>query len=208
MKAEILMSLTAAQGVPLDGKGATPMELAEAAKWFRHGGNGQDGSVRWSGPSKSSRSYRASAWSLSECAFACRGLPERSYLALRYRYALDDTALQPLRQLLIAFAERRQHIERWPPKVETLGGPAPYVGRLVDMALVEERQPWRFVGSSDESRGRPRNLRVILMGVTLPTWHKRLAPKYEAIRGEFEQWVGDGAARMQNALREDNTSND
>jgi len=204
LKPEILIALTAPSGIALDGsKGATLLERAQMAAWFKPGRGGRDGSVRWSS-NKSTRSSKPATWSLAECALACAGLPDHIHLALRFSFARDDAALWPLRNHLTAFAAARQRIEGWSKTVHTLGvaKQMPYLTRLVDMALLEERQPARFKGG-DGTMGHPQNLRPILMGVNRDLWRRHLAKPYEAIRDEYLAWVGIGLARMRKALRDE-----
>ncbi len=199
MNPEVLTSLTAAKGAPMDGKGATARELAEQARWFRPGVGLKDGRVRWGG-AKSTHSSKKAEWTLAECAMACRGLDNRYFLALRFSYALDDLALWPLRAALLQFANRQKNLEDWPDTVPTVFGTRPFLEGLVDMTLVEDRQPWRFQQAAGNGKTVP--MGQILMGVERHNWTRKLQPIYEIIGQEYRIWLSVGAGHMRKWLGE------
>jgi hypothetical protein len=203
LKAETLISLTAAKGVPLDGsRGSTPASMLEASQWFKAGRDGTDGHVRWSS-NKSTRSSKAAEWTLAEAAMACGGLKDEYHWALRYSYALDDSVIWRLRAALLAFAEGRSRAERWQATVITDKGRQPYLRGLVDLVLIEDRQPSRFLKPSKAAPGRPRCMQALLLGVTTHLWRNCLEPRYELILTEYRFWLGAGAAHMRRALRDE-----
>jgi hypothetical protein len=203
MNPEVLTSLTAAKGVPLDGsRGATLKEMSELASWFRPGRNvGNtyvDGRVRW-GAAKSTASSKKPEWTLAEAGVACHGLAEKYYLALRFSYALDDTALHRLRWLLMAYALREASLNDWPEKLPTLAGTVHYLQRLVDMALLEERHPSRF--RQKDAKGKPIALGRIIMNVDQNVWYRKMEPIYETIVSQYRTWLSIGAGHMRKWLR-------
>jgi hypothetical protein len=204
LKPEILVSLTASHGIALDGsRGATPLELAEEAAWFKPGRGGQDGTVRWSS-NKATRSSKPATWSLAECALACRGLDERYHLALRFTYALDDSVIYRLRAALVAFAERRSRVEKWPATVYTDKGRLPYLQALVDLVLLEDRRPSLFIKApKGGGMGRPRIMHAVILGITTDLWRRCVEPKFEAVRIEYIRWLGVGTGHMRRALRDE-----
>ena len=201
MKPEILTALTTAAGIALDGsRGATQRELADRSHWFTPGSGAENGKVRWCS-SKTTASSKPNEWSLAEAGMACGGMEEKYFLALRYTHALDDTALHPLRRRLLEFAKVRQRIERWPALIPTLDGTKPYLQDLVDMALLEDRAPFRF--RRTDTQGRPVNMCRVIMNVEHKTWYRKLEPIYEAIVQEYRDWLGVGISHMRRALRND-----
>lgn len=203
MKAEILIGLTTADGVPLDSHRGSPLENAEHTRWFRPGHGDCNGSVRWSS-NKPTRSSKKPEWTHAEAAMACKDLDERYYLALLFSFARDDSALWDLRRHMLAFAESRQRIERWPKTVRTLSGEEkPYLTRLVDVSLMEERSPSRFIRGEPRATGRPANIRPILLDVNRDIWRRKLQGPYEALIQEYQIWLGIGAAHMGRRLREE-----
>jgi hypothetical protein len=202
LKPEILVSLTAAHGIALDGsRGATPLELAEQAHWFQPGKGDRNGRVRWSS-NKSTRSSKPATWSLAEAAMACKDLDERYYMALRFAYALDDSVIHRLRAALVAFAERRSRVERWPATVFTDKGQLPYLQALADMVLLEDRRPALFLKPQNPGKGRPRVMHALILGITTDLWRRCVEPMFETIRSEYIGWLGVGVSHMRRALRD------
>ena len=199
----ILIGITTAHGVALDGsRGATPLELAEQAAWFRPGSGDQNGQMRWGG-ARSSPSTQRPKWTLAEAAVAAGGLDERFHLALRYSFARDDSAVTRLQAALWGFVKSRQAIERWFERLEPRADERKsYAEDLVDLCLLEERHPARFSAPGEGSVGRPKNLRPILMGVNADIWRRKLSRPYEAVRAEYQSWLAVGIAHMRRRLVE------
>lgn len=193
---EILMSLTAAKGVPFDGKGATPRELAEQSAWFRPGrGKDPTGKVRWNLP-RGDRSSKAPQWTMAEAAMACKGLDERYFFALRYQFAMDDSIYRPLNYHLGKYAAAQKRREDWPSKVATADGEQFFLPLLVEMHLMEVRQPWRFIRLDSKAPGMCR----IIMNVPEHTWRRVLQPIYETIGDEYRRWISVGTGHMRRWL--------
>jgi hypothetical protein len=197
MNPEILTSLTAAKGIPFDGKGATSRELSDQAKWFKPGkGRNPTGKVRWNLP-RGDRSMKAVEWSMAEAAMACKGLEERYFFALRYQFALDDSVYTPLNYHLYKFAAMQMRRSKWPTRVMTLDGQrCYYMSLLVDMQLMEVRQPWRFICVDSKAPGMCR----ILMNVNKNTWARHLEPIYQVIGAEYQRWIAVGIGHMRRWL--------
>lgn len=202
MKPEVLTALTAAKGVPFEGKGATTRELAEMAGWFQPGrsagGTYQDGKVRWNLP-KGDRVAKAPKWSLAECAMACKGLDERAFHAVRFEYALDDSVFFSLHRHLLKYARRERKLQNWPATVVLGTAKSDYLPLLAAMWLLEVRQPWRFL--REEKSPTPSMWRV-LMGCNRHTWGKQLEPIYETVADEYRRWVAIGVGHMRKRLSE------
>ena len=196
MNPEILTSLTAAKGVPFDGKGATSRELSDQAAWFKPGNGLVNGKVRWNLP-RGDRSMKAVEWSMAEAAMACKGLEERYFFALRYQFALDDSVYHALKVHLYKYAAAQKRRHRWPTTVMTSVGERRYLSLLVEMQLMEIRQPWRFIRLDSKTPGMGR----ILMDVNKNTWARRLEPVYEIIGGEFKRWIAVGTGHMRRWLQ-------
>lgn len=195
MNPEMLTALTAAKGVPFEGRGATLRELAEQAGWFKPGKGKANGKVRWNLPS-GDRSAKAAEWSMAEAAMACQGLDQRYFYALRYQYALDDSVYYPLRRYLFAYAVRQKKRQHWPTLIETDDGEKRYLMTLVEMQLIEIRVPWRFVRNDSKQPGINRSI----MHVSKNTWARRLEPIYETLGGEYRRWLSVGVAHMRRWL--------
>jgi hypothetical protein len=80
---------------------------------------------------------------------------------------------------------------------------SPYIQRLCDIALIEERSPSRFRGGDGVTSGRPVNIRPILLNVSPDTWRHRLQNPYECLRQEYQMWLSTGARHMRKRLREE-----
>lgn len=138
------------------------------------------------------RTSKQIEWTHAEAAMACKGLDDRYFSAHRYTYALDDSCFFRLSVSLWEWALERRERERWPSTVVTMGGANErYMRELVEMWLVEVRQPWRFVRQPN----RP-DLRRLIMNVSEPVWRRRLSPIYEAIAEEFVCWLAIARAHM------------
>lgn len=150
---------------------------------------------------RGTRSMKASEWSLSEAAQACGGLHNRYFFAHRYTYALDDSVFHSLARFLLEWALERRETprDRWPTHVVTLSGENKrFLRDLVDLWMLEVRQPWRFVRKPNGP-----DLRRIIMDVSEPTWRRRLSPIYETIAEEFVCWLSIARGHMQARLRDD-----
>lgn len=197
MTPEVLTSLTSAKGIPFDGKGATPRELAEQSAWFKPGSGPLNGKVRWNLP-RGDRSTRPSEWTMAEAAMACHGLEERYFFALRFQFALDDSVYHAVKAYLYKYAAAQKRRHNWPTRVMTLNGERRYLAMLVEMQLVEIRQPWRFIRLDSKAPGMCR----IIMNVAEPVWRRKLQPIYETIGGEYQRWIAVGSGHMRRWLQE------
>lgn len=200
MKPETLISITAPASRTPDGSHApTMLDLIDRQNWFQRGKGTENGRMRWS-PPKGDRTTKKPAWTIAEAAIACRGLDERHHNALRFEFALDDSAFYPLQRALLIFAVRQRTLQRWPRKVITLGGTVEFLPELITMHLIEVRQPWRF--KRTQATQTPPMWQV-LMNVDDATWRKKLSPIYETIGDEYKNWRDIGLAKMWRTLRED-----
>lgn len=164
---------------------------------------------------RNTRTSKPLEWTHAECAQACQGLEERYFQALRYTYALDDSVFHSLSTRLWEWALERREVlnerdeqgryvvkserDRWPATVPTLSGKQErYVRDLVDMWMMEVRQPWRFVRRPNDP-----DLRQVIMNVSEAVWRRRLSPIYEAIADEFVCWLAIGAGHMRFRLRDE-----
>lgn len=154
-------------------------------------------------------------WTAQDAAFACGGLPPRIYAALCFTYAGDEskqwTLISELQTWVgIAKRKERQAIAEWAKQREE-GGPiegrpatiwtedaCSRVGDMVQMWLLEVREPWRF--ARHENAPTP-DLRRILIAVDKDRWRRHYSPAYEALGEEFTKWLSIGAGRMRKWLR-------
>lgn len=197
MNPETLVALTSAKGVPFDGKGATPRELAEQARWFKPGvGKDPLGTMRWNLP-RGDRSTVPREWTMAEAAMACKDLEQRYFFALRYQFALDDSTYHFLRAELHKFALAQMRKHKWHSTVATHDGERRYLLMLVEMQLVEIRQPWRFIRLDSKAPGMCR----IIMNVPEHTWRRVLQPIYTVIGTEYQRWVSVGTGHMRKWLK-------
>jgi hypothetical protein len=194
---EILTSITAAKGIEFDGRGATARELREQSNWWRPGTGKLNGKVRWNLP-RGDRCLRAAEWSLAEAAMACHQLDERYFFALRFQFALDDSVYYALRRHLLTYARGQARRHDWPTTVPTFKGQRRYLTPLVDMQLLEIRQPWRFIRKDSKAPGMCR----LILNVNEITWRRQVAPLYEVIAEEYRRWIGVGVRHMRLWMRD------
>lgn len=229
MTPELLMSLTAAKGLPMPNEEGTRVDaigdllrrekrLREITRKLRERGEGDVADALEASPQgahfggtatgKNTRTSKPLEWTHAECAQACRGMDDRYFQALRYTYALDDTSFFPLHRELTEWALEYREVRddtgrvikhRWPSHVVTQGGEnRRFLRELVDMWLLEVRQPWRFIRKPNAA-----DLRRVIMDVSEPIWRRRLSPVYETIADEFVCWLSIGAAHMRYRLRDE-----
>lgn len=145
-------------------------------------------------------------WTARDAAQACAGLPPRIYAALCFTYAGDESKYWTLLSELQRWADRvtrgemcmRRMVDNPPPRVWTEEACAD-VGALVEMWLLEVKQPWRFARQD----GAPTpDLRRVIMACDQKTWQRRYSQAYEAIGLEFTTWLDVGAKRMRKRLRD------
>lgn len=123
-------------------------------------------------------------WTIREVGLACSGMPQHVFDAALYLYAGEDGVRHRLALWLLEWTLKEREQRKWPRTVVTLAGPRKYARDLCDLYLCEVRSPWRF----KQSPNRP-NVRRVVMDVSEGVWSSRLAPVYEAIHGEFSQWI-------------------
>lgn len=220
MTPELLQTLTAAKGLPMPNEAAVTVDslttmfrnekrLREMARKLHQGGVLPSDSDRafadYFGNTvtgRQTRSMKPVEWTIAECAQACQGLDDRYFYALRYTYALDDSVFHRLGTHLwewsLEYRDQMHPRDRWPKTVATLGGVSVrFLRDMVDLWLMEVRQPWRFVRRPNDP-----DLRRVVMNVSEVVWRRRLSPIYETIASEFVCWLSIGAAHMQMRLRE------
>lgn len=228
MSPELLQSLTAAKGLPMPiEEGVHVDHLAElmkrekrlrellhrlkeredpearaAADRLQRAGNPY---FDRTATGRNTKSMKQIEWTHAECAQACQGLGDRYFEAMRYTYALDDSVFHRLHVHLFEWTlARREREPSWPTTIVTQDGRSlRFVRDLVDMWLLEVRQPWRFLRGPNEP-----DLRRVLINVNKTTWQRRVSPVYEAIAEEFVCWLAIAASHMRPRLREDEAERD
>jgi hypothetical protein len=156
---------------------------------------------------------RSAAWTVAEAAQACAGARPEAFAALLYSYAGADDCHPKLHRALCLEARRAAIAGNWPGTVLRMisvgpcfiGPPRPwaqlaaYLEDLVTLALLEERQPWRFV--------RPRNPRTpdprrVILGLSHRRWDHEVAERYETVRMAYLGWLGEARRQMRHWLAE------
>ncbi len=202
MRPEVLTSITTPASVSLDCKQTTALELAERQHWFRPGGATSPGKMRW-GDVKSTHVARKAQWSLAECGMACRNLDPVFFAAMRYSHALDDSQIPTLRKALYRFGELQQRRHGWFENMVPRPKRKTFLDDLIDLALLEDRSPHRFKATPEGGKGRPADIKPLLMGVSVATWRHKLSGPYETLRDEYALWLAIAAAHMWRALADE-----
>jgi hypothetical protein len=141
---------------------------------------------------KGSRSSKAMEWTHAECAMACRGLEDRYFQAMRYEYALDDTAFHPVANRLFEWSLERRELERWPKTLlNTAEEPVRYLRTFVDIWMLEAHTPTRFLRKTLADP----DMRQVFTNIHPRSWI-RGSKIYEAIRLEYLNWIAIATAHM------------
>lgn len=217
MNPDLLQSLTAAKGLPMPIEEGMQIDtlselfrnekrLRELVRKLEARGEKEAAAQLLASPiipetatGKSTKTSKPLEYTHAECAMACKGLDQRYFDAHRYTYALDDSCFFRLSITLWEWALERRERERWPVTIVTQSGTKEkFLRDLVEMWLIEVRQPWRFVRRANQP-----DLRRVIMDVSEPVWRRRLSPIYEAIAEEFICWLSIARAHMAPWLRDD-----
>ncbi len=134
-----------------------------------------------------------SKWTIADVALGLAGLDDPYAAAARYRWAREESQLPLLERRLFAYAEELARRESWPANYYRLDGErVPFALRdLVRLALLEDH--YQAILKSGAAM-------AAMLGVSEHLWRRRISPKYEAIRGELENWNGIAYAHVRRRL--------
>lgn len=154
-------------------------------------------------------------WTVAEAGQACANLEPEILAAMLYSYAGatdgfqdEDAVPKTLRQRLSAFGQAMRSEMQWVTTVPHTDGPrGEYFDELAEIALLEERQPWRFRTPNEDGSmpvGRPATISpfyLALARVGEGTWRKQLHDPYAALRWRYITWLSIGKSHMRRWMR-------
>lgn len=197
MRAELLISLTAAKALAIDhiaGGGRPEWTVREAAMACK----GLDEKCYhailfvFAGDESVRANLKRALW---EWALEQRDYQERARKLREQGMCLIDIAneigieTQSVKQML--------NSQAWPRRIkEGTKEKRAFLEDLVDLLLCEVRAPWRFVRKPNEP-----NLRRVVLDVSEPIWRRQLSHVYEAIGDEFIDWLSEAVHHMNRRLR-------
>lgn len=155
-------------------------------------------------------------WTVAEAGHACAHLEPEILAAMLYSFAGapdtfadEDCVPKTLRLRLSAFGQAMRPEMRWATTVpHTVGPRGEYFDELAQIALLEERQPWRFRTTNGDGTlpaGRPPTISPFYLAiarVSEGTWRKHLHDPYAALRWRYITWLSIGKSHMLRWMRQ------
>jgi hypothetical protein len=199
MRAEVLLTMAAAQGIDLRAMSGqksgrfTPKK--DTKSQMRRGIKSVVLQEATSNKAKGTgeRSTVRPEWTVAEIGMAAMGVPKIEFLAALFAFAGDHSVQHDLHTALLQEAERLSRERHWPDEVIDLYGIGrPYLKHLAMLVLFRDAYPNEFVVCQE--------LPAIFLGIKEKTWGKHMAARYNELQSIWNGWLSNAARTMQPRL--------
>jgi hypothetical protein len=199
MRAEVLLSMAAAQGIDLramSGQKSGRFTPRKDTKTHMHRGvkcTVLQEVVTNKAKGTGERSTLRPQWTTAEIGMAAMGVPKIEFMAALFAFAGDHSQYWDIHAALVKEAERLSAERHWPVEViDVYGIGRPYLKHLALLVLFQDAYPTLFEVCPEISG--------IYLGVKEKTWSKHMVSRYLELQSIWLGWLSNAARTMQPRL--------